>query len=55
VVRLEWQRPETLFVETGFLRIYANEPVSNYLRWHKLALSVQSAQLSLMRSMRNEL
>jgi hypothetical protein len=47
VVRLEWQRPETLFIETGFLRIYANEPVSNYLRWHKLSLSVQAAQLSL--------
>jgi hypothetical protein len=47
VVRLEWQRPETLYVETGFLRIYANEPVSNYLRWHKLDLSMQATQLSL--------
>jgi hypothetical protein len=47
VVRLNWQRPETLYVETGFLRIYANEPVSNYLRWHKLDLSMQATQLSL--------
>jgi hypothetical protein len=47
IVRLEWSRPETLFTETGFLRIYANEPVSNYLRWHKLDLSVQPTQLSL--------
>jgi hypothetical protein len=46
VVRLSWQRPETLYLETGFLRIYANEPVSNYLRWHKLDLSMQATQLS---------
>lgn len=45
VVRLEWQRPETLYIETGFLRIYSNEPVSNYLRWHKLDLSVQATKL----------
>jgi hypothetical protein len=47
VVRLAWPRPETLYLETGFLRIYANEPVSNYLRWHKLDLSMQATQLSL--------
>jgi hypothetical protein len=46
VVRLVWPRPETLYLETGFLRIYANEPVSNYLRWHKLDLSMQATQLS---------
>lgn len=46
VVRLAWPRPETLYLETGFLRIYANEPVSNYLRWHKLDLSMQATQLS---------
>ncbi|HEY0319680.1 MAG TPA: hypothetical protein VGC66_01790 [Pyrinomonadaceae bacterium] len=47
VVRLAWPRPETLYLETGFLRIYANEPVSNYLRWHRLGLSMQATQLSL--------
>ncbi|MCA1556947.1 MAG: hypothetical protein LC731_00205 [Acidobacteria bacterium] len=47
VVRLVWQHPETLYLETGFLRIYSNEPVSNYLRWHKLSLSMQATQLSL--------
>ena len=45
VVRLGWQRPETIYLETGFLRIYANEPVSNYLRWHKLDLSMQATKL----------
>ncbi|HKS29020.1 MAG TPA: hypothetical protein VJS44_14430 [Pyrinomonadaceae bacterium] len=47
VVRLAWPRPEALYLETGFLRIYANEPVSNYLRWHRLDLSMQATQLSL--------
>ncbi|MBD0371923.1 MAG: PD40 domain-containing protein [Pyrinomonadaceae bacterium] len=51
VVRLNWPRPETLYLETGFLRIYANEPVSNYLRWHKLDLSMQATQLSFLRRM----
>jgi Tol biopolymer transport system component len=46
VVRMSWPRPETLYLETGFLRIYSNEPVSNYLRWHKLDLSMQATQLS---------
>jgi hypothetical protein len=46
IVRLFWPSPETLYLETGFLRIYANEPVSNYLRWHKLELSMQATQLS---------
>ena len=46
VVRLHWPHSETLYLETGFLRIYANEPVSKYLRWHKLGLSMQATQLS---------
>lgn len=48
VVRISWPRPETLYLETGFLRIYSNEPVSNYLRWHKLDLSMQPTQLGLI-------
>lgn len=46
VVRLEWSQPETLYLETGFMRLYANEPVSRDMRWHKLGLSVQATQLS---------
>ncbi len=46
VIRLEWELPETLYLQTGFLRMYGSEPVSNYLRWHKLSLSVQAALLS---------
>jgi hypothetical protein len=46
IVRLEWPQPETLFVETGFERIYLNEPpVSRFMRWHTLSLSPQAALL----------
>lgn len=45
-VRLEWPEPETLLVQTGFVRIFAGEPVSRYLRWHTLHLSPQAVLLS---------
>ena len=45
VVRLEWLQPETLLVQTAFLRVYKNEPVRNYPRWHVLHLSPQAAVL----------
>lgn len=47
VVRLEWPQPETLLVQTGFVRVYQNnEEVRRYLRWHVLHLSPQAAVLS---------
>ncbi len=46
VVRLEWVQPETLLVQTAFLRIYKDEPVKNYSRWHVLHFSPQAAVLS---------
>lgn len=50
IVRLEWPQPETLFIETGFERIYTNEPpVSRFMRWHTLFLSPQAALLSARR------
>jgi hypothetical protein len=46
IVRLDWPQPETLFIETGFERIYTNEPpVSRFMRWHTLYLSPQAALL----------
>ncbi len=46
IVRLEWPQPEILFIETGFERIYVNEPpVSRFMRWHTLFLSPQAALL----------
>lgn len=47
VVRLEWVQPELLLVQTGFIRIFQNEPepTRRYLRWHVLHLSPQAAVL----------
>lgn len=46
IVRLAWVQPETLFIETAFLRVYKDEPVKNYPRWHVLHLSPQAAVLA---------
>ncbi|HEX8652033.1 MAG TPA: hypothetical protein VF708_14425 [Pyrinomonadaceae bacterium] len=46
VVRLEWLLPETLFIQTGFVRKYPSETVTNFMRWHALHLSPQAALLS---------
>lgn len=49
IVRLRWPQPETLLIETAYVRIYANEPqpVTSFQRWHTLYLSPQAALLSL--------
>jgi hypothetical protein len=46
VVRLEWLLPETLFIQTGFVRKYPSETVTNFMRWHALHLSPQASLLS---------
>jgi WD40-like Beta Propeller Repeat len=47
VIRLEWIAPETLLVETGYVRIFQSEsePTRRYLRWHVLHLSPQAVVL----------
>jgi len=45
IVHLEWTQPETLYVQTGFVRIYANGPVNRAMRWHTLHLAPQAALL----------
>lgn len=40
IVDLKWPEPETILVETGYVRRY-NPPVSNFMRWHSLHLSPQ--------------
>ena len=47
VVRLRWLRPETLYAQTGFVRVYKTAPVAKYLRWHAVHLSPQAAVLGL--------
>jgi len=45
IVHLEWTQPETLYVQTGFVRIYANGPVNRAMRWHTLHLAPQATLL----------
>jgi hypothetical protein len=44
IIRLEWQQPETLLVQTGYVKSYPSAP--QYPRWHELHLSPQAALLS---------
>lgn len=44
IIRLEWTRPETLLIQTGYIRRYPSAP--EYPRWHELHLSTQAALLS---------
>lgn len=46
IVALEWTQPETLYLQTGFVRNFENERVRNFMRWHVLRLSAQAALLN---------
>jgi hypothetical protein len=45
IVRLEWPSPDKLYVHTAFIRIYPNESINTFQRWHRLNLSPQAAVL----------
>jgi hypothetical protein len=45
IVRLEWPAADQLFVQTAFVRMFPNDPVNNFPRWHLLVLSPQAAIL----------
>ncbi|HYE64249.1 MAG TPA: hypothetical protein VD966_01625 [Pyrinomonadaceae bacterium] len=46
IIRLLWPQPETLFLQTAYVRTYPNDPVNSFPRWHTLHLSPQAALLS---------
>lgn len=46
IVSLEWEKPETLYLQTGYVRDYANEQRRTWMRWHLLRLSAQAALLT---------
>ncbi len=46
IVALEWPQPETLYVQTGYVRDFENAQVRNFMRWHVLRLSAQAALLN---------
>lgn len=45
IIRLEWTSPEKLFLETAYVRLFPNEPISTFQRWHLTQLSPQAALL----------
>jgi hypothetical protein len=45
IVRLEWRTPESLYFQTAFVRLMANETINTFQRWHLLNLSAQAAVL----------
>jgi hypothetical protein len=46
IVHLNWPEDKSLFIQTAYIRIYANEPVITFQRWHKLNLSMQATSVS---------
>jgi hypothetical protein len=46
IVRLSWPEDKTLFLQTAYIRIYSNEPVITFQRWHTLKLSIQATSTS---------
>ena len=45
IVRLDWRAPETLYLQTAFVRLMPNETINTFQRWHTLSLSAQAAIL----------
>jgi hypothetical protein len=45
IVRVEWPSPEKLYLQTAFVRVYTNETINTFQRWHLASLSAQAAVL----------
>ena len=45
IVRVEWPSPETLYLQSAYVRVYTNETINTFQRWHRLLLSHQAAVL----------
>ena len=45
IIRLEWTSPDKLYLQTAFIRLIPNEPISTFPRWHLVTLSPQAAVL----------
>jgi hypothetical protein len=45
IIRLEWLIPEKLFLQTAYVRLIPNEPISTFQRWHLVTLTPQAAAL----------
>src|SRR5262249_6632370 len=45
IVRLDWRKPESLYLQTAFVRVMPSETINTFQRWHQLTLSAQAAIL----------
>ncbi|HEX6715900.1 MAG TPA: hypothetical protein VF088_02245, partial [Pyrinomonadaceae bacterium] len=45
IVRLDWRSPETLYLQTAFVRLMPSETINTFQRWHQLSISAQAAIL----------
>lgn len=45
IVRVEWSSPEILYLQTAYVRVYTNETINTFQRWHRLLFSPQAAVL----------
>ncbi len=45
IVKLEWPSPETLYLQTAYVRLMPGETINTFQRWHLLNLSAQAAVL----------
>ncbi len=45
IVSLDWRQPDTLYLQTGYVRNFGNEQKRTWMRWHLLKLSAQAALL----------
>lgn len=45
IVRVEWPSPEKLYLQTAYIRVYPNESINTFQRWHRMVLSPQAAVL----------
>lgn len=45
IIRVEWTSPETVYLQTAYVRVYPNESINTFQRWHRLNLSPQAAVL----------
>ena len=45
IVRLDWRAPETLYVQTAFVRVMPGDTINTFQRWHMLTISAQAAIL----------
>ncbi|HUE81836.1 MAG TPA: hypothetical protein VMM84_06955 [Pyrinomonadaceae bacterium] len=45
IVRLEWPTPDRLYVQTAYVRLYPNDAINTFQRWHRLSLTPLAAVL----------